>query len=129
MRILVWLCMIFCHVIDDYYSQGILADLKQKLWWENNAPDKLYRYDYIMALFMHSFSWAFMIMLPLVLYHWTFLYDLETFINVKYILFLVVNITVHGIVDDLKANRYKLNLIQDQSIHVLQVLVTWLLCL
>jgi hypothetical protein len=59
------LLMIFCHIVDDYYLQGILASMKQKKWWQENAPDKPYKYDYIWALIMHSFSWAFMIMLPI----------------------------------------------------------------
>lgn len=120
--------MLFCHVIDDYYSQGILANLKQKIFWEKNAPDKLYRYDYIMALFMHSFSWSFMILLPVVVYHWWIVQDFEVFIQTKYVLCLFVNLMIHGIVDDLKANRHKINLIHDQSIHMIQIVVTWLFC-
>lgn len=58
------LCMVFCHIVDDYYLQGILAKLKQKSYWELNAPDKKYENDYRMALLMHSISWSFMIMLP-----------------------------------------------------------------
>lgn len=68
MKIFILFCMLFCHVIDDYYLQGILASMKKKSWWEKNAPDELYKNDYKMALFMHSFSWSFMIMLPLTAY-------------------------------------------------------------
>ena len=39
--------------------------MKQKKWWQENAPQKLYKYDYIVALIMHSMSWSFMIMLPI----------------------------------------------------------------
>ena len=63
-KILILFTMIFCHIVDDYYLQGWLASAKQKSWWEKNAPEKLYKYDYLAALFMHSFSWSFMIMLP-----------------------------------------------------------------
>lgn len=28
------LCMLFCHIVDDYYLQGWLASAKQKSWWE-----------------------------------------------------------------------------------------------
>ena len=126
MRLFMLFSMLFCHVIDDYYSQGVLANLKQKIFWEKNAPDELYRYDYIMALFMHSFSWSFMILLPVVVYHWWIVPDFEVFIQTKYVLFLFVNLTIHGIVDDLKANRHKINLIQDQTIHMIQIFITWL---
>ena len=67
-QIFILLFMVMMHIVDDYYLQGILAKMKQKSWWEENAPNKLYRKDYLMALFMHSFSWAFSIMLPLAIY-------------------------------------------------------------
>ena len=66
MKIFLLFAMIFCHIVDDYYLQGILANLKQKAWWQKNAPAAMYENDYKVALFMHAFSWAFMIMLPLV---------------------------------------------------------------
>lgn len=121
-KILVLLCMIFCHIIDDYYLQGILAQLKQKKWWIENAPDKKYKCDYLMALFMHSFSWSFMInSLSFVI---SILYSLN--FNLLLLLF-IFNIIIHMFVDDLKANKFKINLIQDQSIHLLQILISWLL--
>lgn len=121
-KILVLLCMVFCHIIDDYYLQGILAQLKQKKWWIENAPDKKYKCDYLMALFMHSFSWSFMInSLSFVI---SILYSLN--FNLLLLLF-IFNIIIHMFVDDLKANKFKINLIQDQSIHLLQILISWLL--
>lgn len=65
---IILISMIFCHIVDDYYLQGWLASAKQKSWWEKNAPDDLYKHDYMMALFMHSFSWTFMMMLAPTLY-------------------------------------------------------------
>ena len=39
--------MIFLHIIDDYVLQApCLCDLKQKSFWEKNAPAKLYENDY-----------------------------------------------------------------------------------
>ena len=49
-NLFILLSMIFLHIIDDYGLQGIMKDLKQKQWWQKNAPDQLYRYDYIVAL-------------------------------------------------------------------------------
>ena len=120
MKLFILFCMIFFHIVDDYYLQGWLASAKQKSWWEKNAPDKLYKYDYIMALFMHSFSWSFMIMLPLTVY--TIIVG-GTWYPVLYI----INLIIHFIVDDLKANKKKINLIQDQCIHMIQILGTWIL--
>lgn len=34
MLIKLLLLMIFAHIIDDYYLQGILAHMKQKVWWD-----------------------------------------------------------------------------------------------
>ena len=112
--------MIFCHIVDDYYLQGWLASAKQKKWWEQNAPDKLYRFDYIMALICHSFSWSFMIMLPWIIYAGP---------SLNFALIAIpINTIIHAIVDDLKANKHKLNLIQDQLIHLAQIILTFIAC-
>ena len=113
------LLMLFLHIVDDYYLQGWLASAKQKKWWEKNAPDKLYNKDYIMALCCHAFSWSFMIMLPIALAtNW----DMGW-------LFLAypINMGIHAFIDDMKANKLKINLIIDQSFHFIQILSTWLI--
>lgn len=110
--------MIFMHIVDDYYLQGILANLKQKEWWKENAPEPLYKYDYIIALLMHSFSWAFLIMLPIMIYN-------NFSMNYIYVLVLFVNCFIHMFVDDLKANKKKINLIVDQVIHLMQITITF----
>ena len=56
--------MIFAHIVDDYYLQGVLAKMKQKSWWEQNAPDEKYKNDYKIALMCHAWSWAIMITIP-----------------------------------------------------------------
>jgi hypothetical protein len=109
--------MIFCHIIDDYYLQGILASMKQRKWWEENYPEKIYKYDYIMALAVHATSWAFMTMLPVAAY----MGFRPT--NIFFVM-LTVNSVIHAIVDDLKANKHKINLIADQSIHFAQIAIT-----
>ena len=43
-----------------------------------------------------------------------------------YIISIIVNTVIHAIVDDMKANKKKINLITDQNIHFEQILVTWL---
>lgn len=115
------LSMLFCHIIDDYYVQGRLTYMKQKSWWNENAPDKMYKYDYIVALLIHSFSWSFMIMLPIIAY--LVLYGLP--LQTVFILPYIINTIIHAIIDDLKANKLKINLITDQSIHLFQIIVTW----
>ena len=116
-NIFIILCMIFCHIIADYNLQGWLASAKQKSYWEKNAPDQMYKHDYICALIMHSFSWTFMIMLPL-------MYAVGFKVN-SFLLFLFIsNIIMHAITDNFKANTKVINLWQDQSIHMYQIVIT-----
>ena len=117
------LFMIFCHIVDDYYLQGWLASAKQKKWWEDNAPDMLHKNDYIWALVMHSFSWSFMIMLPILIYHFKEII-IGTPMTAWYLLFFIVNMMIHGIVDDLKANKKKFSLVDDQVCHMMQIFLT-----
>ena len=115
--------MLFCHIIDDYYLQGWLASAKQKKWWEENAPDNLYKNDYKVALLVHSFSWAFSINLPVLVY--ALFFQLLPTIILPYFILLVANMIIHYIVDNLKANKLKINLITDQNIHLFQILISW----
>ena len=111
--------MVFMHVIADYNLQGWLASAKQKSYWKENYPDKeMYNNDWIMALMMHSFTWSFMILIPLIYYK----YDAES-----YLIALVVNTVIHFFVDDLKCNRFKISLYTDQTAHLLQIVFTWIL--
>lgn len=118
-KIFILLSMLFLHIIDDYKLQGILADMKQKVWWERQEGYKpLYKYDYIMALITHSFSWSFMIMLPIAI--------VLKFNIGWWVIAYIVNMIVHAIVDTLKANALKINLVTDQMIHIAQIIITWL---
>jgi hypothetical protein len=115
----VFIFMIFCHIIDDFVLQApCLCNLKQRSWWEKNAPDEKYKNDYKVALIIHSLSWSFMIMLPIAIY-----YKLD--IGTSFIIQMVGNAIIHGFVDDIKANKKLINLYQDQSIHVIQIILTF----
>ena len=116
-NVFIVLCMIFCHVIADYNLQGWLATAKQKSYWKKNAPDQMYKHDYICVLIMHSFSWTFMIMLPL-------MYAVGFKVN-SFLLFLFIsNVLMHAITDNFKANTKVINLWQDQLIHIHQIVIT-----
>lgn len=121
MELLFLFMMIFFHIWDDFCMQGILANMKQKSWWEKQDGYSLkYSKDYIPALLAHSFSWAFMIMIPVMA---------SVIVGVVpvcgYAICLVANIIIHAYVDDLKANKMEINLIEDQSIHLVQIFCTW----
>lgn len=114
------LLMIFMHIVDDYYLQGILANMKQKCWWETREWFKpLYKNDYKMALLIHSISWSIMILLPSMI-----MLEISSYLLLGT---FILNAAIHYHVDDLKANRGRINLITDQSIHLMQVFVTCLL--
>lgn len=109
------LTMIFLHIVDDYYLQGILAQMKQKKFWRENAPDEKYKFDYIWALIMHAFSWAFMIMLP---------FAVAGYAGSLFYTLFVVNAVIHAFIDDAKANRHTINLWEDQILHMIQIFAT-----
>lgn len=113
------LLMILMHIVDDYYLQGILASMKQKSWWEKQEGyTNLYKNDYKMALLMHSMSWSIMLLVPAMF-----------LLNVNgYALFgiFVVNALIHYHVDNLKANKKQINLMFDQTIHIMQIIATWI---
>lgn len=121
-KLFVLMLMVFCHIVDDYYLQAIgpLASMKQRKWWEDNYPQRLYKFDYLVALTMHSLSWAFMVMLPIAVYY-------ECDISTAFAVVFTMNAIIHSVVDNLKANMFVINLITDQFIHVLQIVVSFLI--
>lgn len=122
-KVLILYCMIFCHIVDDYYLQGVLAKMKQRKWWDENAPQMMYKYDYVIALIMHGFSWSFMIHLPIVIYAIaTNNYD----IIFSVVIFLPVHALVHAYIDNEKANEKSINLAFDQILHFMQISFIWL---
>lgn len=123
-KVIVLLSMVFCHIADDFYLQGNLAQYKQKEWWKKNYPDLMYRKDYLAALLIHAFSWAFMMHVPLVV-------SMVVFEEYPSMYFFMcefwLNIVIHMITDNKKANEHTINLIQDQLIHLGQITATFLL--
>lgn len=115
MKVLV--CMLFLHLIDDYKLQGWLASAKCKDWWKQNAPNEKYKNDYIIALIEHAFMNSFMIHIPI--YIWLYR-------NEFVLAFTILLSTIfHSVVDNAKANKRSINLIQDQLAHLLWIIVIW----
>lgn len=123
MRTILLYTMVFLHIVDDYYLQGILAQMKQKSWWEKNAPDSLYKNDYKVALIEHAFSWTFMIMLPITI----IMIINNNILIIPWTVAFVVNWVIHGWTDNLKANVHNISLEVDQVIHICQIIATWCL--
>ena len=119
MFIKILLFMILLHIIDDFVLQPIsLSNLKQKKWWEKQEgySDK-YKDDYKVALAIHSISWSIMIHIPLVIM-FSSLGQLALLIS------FIVNAVIHYFIDDLKANKLKINLFEDQMVHFWQICTT-----
>lgn len=122
--ILLLFMMLFCHIVDDFYLQGVLAQFKQRSWWRQNCNDRLYRNDYKMALFIHGFSWTFMVLLPILIY--MIAGGLVDDLRVRnYIICFVAACFCHIIIDNAKANDKIIGLVTDQLLHITQVIVLW----
>jgi len=124
MKVFILFAMLFCHIVDDFYLQGILAKMKQKQWWKENAPEEIYKNDYKVALIVHAMSWSFMILLPLAVYT-LYIHDHGTFLYVNYPLYFIWNTIMHAWIDNKKANKHEINLIIDQIWHTVQIIITY----
>lgn len=121
----VLLLMFLFDIIDDFVLQPIcLSKLKQKRYWieeckKYNLNISKYDTDYITALLIHGLSWSIMIHVPLM-----FLGGIRD--DFFLLLSVLINTVIHAIIDDLKANKLKINLDVDQCLHGLQIVITWI---
>ena len=104
MKVLILVTMFFCHIVDDYYLQGVLANMKQKSWWEKQTSNKLYKYDYIIALIEHAFSWSFVMMLPILVYMIA-TNNIGPKAVASYVVMIIYNLWFHSYIDNQKANK------------------------
>lgn len=116
--VIVLILMLLAHFFADFHLQGILADMKQEQWWKRqDGYNSKYKYDYVAALAIHSAEWTLWVMIPLFLLPHL---DLGIFL-----LLAVLNMAVHSLTDNSKANYKDINLIQDQIIHLAQIAFTY----
>lgn len=109
------------HFVADFTLQGCLANLKQKRWWiteceKHGVELKKYKNDYICGLVCHSMYWTLLTFAPL-------LWLCEKQSVCAWI--IVFNTAIHAVIDDLKANKMKINLIEDQFLHFVQIVITF----
>ncbi len=129
MKLFILLIMIFVHILDDFHFQGILANLKQKSYWEKQKQElsnschlkELYKKDWLISLIIHAFQWTFIVMLVLVIYNNSLI------TSPAFYAFFVLNVIIHAITDHLKCNKFYINLVTDQLIHLNQIAITWFL--
>ncbi|MDE7345125.1 MAG: hypothetical protein K2N48_00095 [Muribaculaceae bacterium] len=99
-----------------------MADMKQKSWWNKYYPEYMgehgrCKYDYLAALTMHSFFWASAIMFPL------FMRDYVA-AGIPELLW-IFNGICHAYIDNQKANKQSINLVDDQFFHIIQIVFTF----
>ena len=114
----IFLLMVLLHIIDDFVLKtACLNKLKQKEFWKNHITDdnKLYQYDYLVALVIHGLSWSLMIHLPF------FFLNCNEWILFGLVIFQAI---IHSRIDDLKANKKTISLVVDQSAHLLQIITS-----
>lgn len=143
-EIVLFLLMLLAHIVEDFHLQGKLADMKQRSWWYDQIehtvrdgqfdPDcleadmladelhKKYRYDYIPALILHGFEWAICVSIPVLFYTG---FELSS----DYIFMLVLMALVHSAVDHVKCNWHLFTLVEDQLIHMAQLVILWAMAL
>lgn len=136
MDVYIALAVLAMHVVADFLLQGVMANMKQRIWWvdeliklRQDANGKLpraiwdvYKHDYIVALLAHSYLWSFCILIPIGIY----MAALGTLVaNAPIIVaFLFGNTIVHAIIDHLKANVGVICLVEDQILHLVQLGIT-----
>lgn len=134
---LVFILALALHIFADFNLQGLLAYFKQKEWWIKEGLSikncfYKYKYDYIISGIIHAFFWSCFTFLPIL---YLTLYDVFEIIGIPFIgdipVFvlviigiIIVNTGIHYFIDDLKTNKCKINLWQDQLAHVAQIGLT-----
>ena len=120
--------MIWLHIIDDYVLQNSLARFKQKDWWRDQSSyNDMYKNDYKIALLCHAFEWTGTVMSLPIIYTYLHRHELNyNIIGFSLVVLFVLNVIIHYIVDDLKANKKTINLVLDQLCHLAQIVGTFL---
>ena len=108
-----WICVLL-HLIADYNLQGILADMKQVVWWRKQTSDKKYEHDWRAALMCHAFMWSIVTFFPL-------MFTVNSYV---FSAIIIINAGIHACIDMMKANLRWINLIDDQIYHLVQIIAT-----
>lgn len=118
-----FLFMVLLHLFADFTLQGVLADLKRRSWWRTQCQrhavaSNMYDYDHICGLICHSLYWTLLTFSPLIFLGSS---------SMQALVIVVINTAIHAVIDNAKANKYKINLIQDQLLHLAQIAFTMVL--
>lgn len=106
--------MVLCHIIADFHLQGIMGDMKQKSFWKPYGEQ--YQNDWKPVMLLHGIEWAIIVSVPCLLTSW---FDVSWW----FIAAVIVTGLTHAYIDNLKANNFQINLIEDQALHMLQIVL------
>lgn len=127
--ILVVTAMIGLHIFADFHLQGILTDFKQKKWWMDNVFtdgfNHKYDKDYLAALLIHSLEWSVFVHTPVLILAYNFR---TAYSSIFLVLFasILIQAAIHALIDHMKCNKLKINLIQDQFLHIIQLILIFI---
>lgn len=119
--------MFLLHFFADFNLQigAGLDKFKQKKWWKDQIDKeksvesmtrslRMYRHDYLCGLVCHGLYWSLVVCLPLLLVG-----------GCAYAANALIQGLIHASIDHEKANKFKMNLIEDQIIHAVQIIGIW----
>lgn len=111
--------MVFCHIMNDYCLQTLLISLKQRLQWTKGEFSGSYKNGYASTLLTRGFSWAFIIMFPVVVFY-------RFNMPLTFYILLITNCLIYAYIDDLEAGKHKISTTTNQSLHITQLVITFI---
>lgn len=131
-KVFIFIAMVLLHILEDFHLQGILANMKQKSWWQSECvklgityESSKYRRDYVVSLIIHALENSIFITLPLIIDGLiaTFTTNPNNSLFIGWAFIIFANTVVHAIIDDFKCNSKGINLIVDQILHFIFIIL------
>lgn len=128
----IFIAMVLLHILEDFHLQGILANMKQKPWWQSECnklgieyKSSKYKYDHIISLYIHALENSIFITLPLIIDSLiaTFTTNLNNCFFIGWAFIIFANTVVHAFIDNFKCNNKGINLIIDQILHFIFIIL------
>ena len=131
-KVFIFILMILFHILEDFHLQGILANMKQKSWWQSECnklgikyESSKYKYDHIISLYIHSLENSIFITLPFIIdgLITTFTTNPNNSLFIGWAFIIFANTVVHAFTDNFKCNSKGINLVIDQLLHFIFIVL------
>lgn len=131
-KVFIFIIMILLHILEDFHLQGILANMKQKSWWQSECnklgikyESSKYKHDYIISLYIHALENSIFITLPLIIDGLiaTLTINPNNCLFIGWVFIIFANTVVHAFIDNFKCNNKGINLITDQLLHFIFIIL------